>query len=420
MSSQIEVLSESIATDVREIASHLRSNSLPFPGFGEDSPVNPAIDNVRAEKARIDALSSCLELFDLLQGPQMCLRPCLNGAPLQIIYRFRLAQLVPLQGMISFKDLAHECGILESDLRQVIRFAIVYHRCFQEPEKGMISHSAASKQLRESHDVQSGLGYMFDGNYQSFGRLCSALEQQKGQPKDISKTGWSLATGSDQSFFDDLQADAAMADRFQGALRFFTATVPGHSPQLLAENYPWRDLAPGSVVVDVGGGDGSIARVIADLCPATKFVVQDQSRVIEVARQATDIPSNIEFQVHDFFEPQPIHGAQVYLLRWILHDWPDNYAIRILKALIPGLQHGASVVINDYVGPGQAGKLPLLAERFVREMDMVMLANHNTYEREVEDWNRIVAEADSRFGPVKITFLPQTMMAILVLHWDVN
>ena len=37
---------------------------------------------------------------------------------------------------------------------------------------------------------------------------------------------------------------------------------------------------------------------------------------------------------HDFFTPQPPREApSIYVLRFILHDWADSYAIKILKHL---------------------------------------------------------------------------------------
>lgn len=36
---------------------------------------------------------------------------------------------------------------------------------------------------------------------------------------------------------------------------------------------------------------------------------------------------------HNFFEPQPIQDADVFLLRSITHNWSSAYAIKILKQL---------------------------------------------------------------------------------------
>lgn len=48
---------------------------------------------------------------------------------------------------------------------------------------------------------------------------------------------------------------------------------------------------------------------------------------------------------------------------------------------------------------------------------MIMLAAFNAYERELEDWERIVKEADQRFGPVKYTQVPGALLAVLEVEW---
>ena len=48
----------------------------------------------------------------------------------------------------------------------------------------------------------------------------------------------------------------------------------------------------------------------------------------------------VTIQAHDFLSPQPVNDADIFLLRYILHNWPNPKAIEILKRLreaaIPG------------------------------------------------------------------------------------
>ena len=59
----------------------------------------------------------------------------------------------------------------------------------------------------------------------------------------------------------------------------------------------------------------------------------------------------VRFQQHDFFTPQPIKDADIYFLRFILHDWPDEECISILRNLVPALKNGAKILINEMVLP---------------------------------------------------------------------
>ena len=68
---------------------------------------------------------------------------------------------------------------------------------------------------------------------------------------------------------------------------------------------------------------------------------------------------------HDFFQEPPIVGAEVYMLRWILHDWSDDYAVNIPQALTPALRLGSKVVLNEVCMPA-VGSVSRCKERFIR------------------------------------------------------
>ncbi len=57
------------------------------------------------------------------------------------------------------------------------------------------------------------------------------------------------------------------------------------------------------------------------------------------------------FQSHDFFTPQQIEGADIYLLRFILHDYSDTHATLILKNLLPAMKEGSRLLVMDGVLP---------------------------------------------------------------------
>ena len=68
---------------------------------------------------------------------------------------------------------------------------------------------------------------------------------------------------------------------------------------------------------------------------------------------------------HDFFTIQPVKDADVYLFRWIFHNWSDGYCIKILRNLVPALKNGAMIVINDNVLP-EPGTMGLWQEERLR------------------------------------------------------
>ena len=81
--SHIETLAGAIDRNVGKLSDYLRTNTLPFPSFSVDAPIDLGIESRDVEQARVDAISKCSELLDLLQGPQMCVRPCVRFETLE-------------------------------------------------------------------------------------------------------------------------------------------------------------------------------------------------------------------------------------------------------------------------------------------------------------------------------------------------
>ncbi|PYH83237.1 S-adenosyl-L-methionine-dependent methyltransferase [Aspergillus uvarum CBS 121591] len=111
------------------------------------------------------------------------------------------------------------------------------------------------------------------------------------------------------------------------------------------------------------------------------------------ARVPADVAARVTGMAHDFLTPQPVHGADVYLLRWILHDWSDTYAVKILRNLTPALTPGARVVVNDICIP-EPGVLGPKAERDIWYMDISMKAFNSACERDAETWKALFTEAE--------------------------
>lgn len=51
----------------------------------------------------------------------------------------------------------------------------------------------------------------------------------------------------------------------------------------------------------------------------------------------------------DFFKEQPVTDAAVFFLRAILHDWPDDECIQILKVLRAAATPNTRLLISGFV-----------------------------------------------------------------------
>jgi 6-hydroxytryprostatin B O-methyltransferase len=148
--------------------------------------------------------------------------------------------------------------------------------------------------------------------------------------------------------------------------------------------------------------------------------VQDLSSVVSGAEQQLasfsdgDLSGRIKFQPHNFFEPQPVVGADVYLLRMILHDWAFEDSVKILRNLILALKSGSKILIMDTVLPNP-GSIPASKERLLRVRDLTMMQVFNSLERGIEDWKQIFAEADPGLVVESVSHPPGSNLSLIEL-----
>ncbi|KAL8713750.1 MAG: hypothetical protein Q9220_002276 [cf. Caloplaca sp. 1 TL-2023] len=219
--------------------------------------------------------------------------------------------------------------------------------------------------------------------------------------------------------FQYLKSHPDKAEQFALAMKFYTGSVRGNSESFLVEGYPWDSLGTGATVVDAGGSDGHVSMSLAGKHPDIHFVVQDLPDVIELA--AKRVPPDLDYGLvecmpHDFFTTQSMI-ADVYLFRWVFHDWPDKYVINILRQTVPALKKGAKIVVNESLCP-EPGSLPLSMERTVRFMDMIMLTVNNSRLRDLSDWQQIFCTAHPGFGQPKCWTPEGATLAIIEVEWE--
>ncbi|TGJ84797.1 hypothetical protein E0Z10_g3946 [Xylaria hypoxylon] len=412
MAPRIDQLAATISANTSSITNYLHQNGLPFPSFDVDGPITLNL-SPQAEHARSTAIDALQELLDLLQGPITCMIPKYNGTSLQIISRHDIARKVPKEGTISFTELAKATDLHVNDLKRIMRYAMSFHRLFVEPQEGFVAHSAGSKKLATDEIVRAGLGQSFNEFYGSFARTADALDSFKdGEP---THTGFALAHGTDKTMFDFLRMQPTKADQFSKAMRFYSAGVPGYSVSNLVEGYDWDSLGAG-IVVDVGGADGYVSRALSKANPQLNMVVEDLPDIVVAAEQSWPT-TGVRYQAYDFFSTQPVVAADAYLFRWVFHDWPDHYVVRILQAQVPALRKGARIVVNESLS-APPGSLPLTLERDTCFIDLLMLTTNNSRLRTMAEWQDIFSAADSRFGTVRCVSVEGAALAILEVVWE--
>jgi hypothetical protein len=109
-------------------------------------------------------------------------------------------------------------------------------------------------------------------------------------------------------------------------------------------------------VVDVGGGTGAMLAEILRARPAIHGTLVDLPRTVARAAetfQAAGVAGRAATVGQSFFDPLPA-GADLYLLRGVLNDWPDPEATAILRRCAEAARPASRVVVLKGVGPDDA------------------------------------------------------------------
>ena len=108
----------------------------------------------------------------------------------------------------------------------------------------------------------------------------------------------------------------------------------------------------------------------------------------------------VEFQAHNYFDPQPRKDADAFVLRRCLHNNPDSECVKILRAVVPGLVDGGSkarLLINEKLMPAWSQTSIRQKTKMLRREDIVMMISVGGKERTLEEFGRLVKEADKRY-----------------------
>src|SRR6202011_2709352 len=106
-------------------------------------------------------------------------------------------------------------------------------------------------------------------------------------------------------------------------------------------------------IVDVGGGLGHLLDTILETSPESVGVLYDLPSVIQRAkecRRTYKAISRLRLEAGDFFSSVPAEG-DLYILKWILHDWDDQQCVRILRNVARACAKHAKLLVAEWLMP---------------------------------------------------------------------
>jgi 2,7-dihydroxy-5-methyl-1-naphthoate 7-O-methyltransferase len=289
----------------------------------------------------------------------------------------RLADLITDEGT-RLDDLASWTGADRDALSRLLHF-LAARGVFVEAAPGVFALTEAAQMLREDHPARLRRWFDLDGAGGAMDRAYTGL-------LDTVRTGapaYPKVTG--REFWDDLAANPRLAASF-GSL------MEAHSSELASDvvtGYPWAET---SLVVDVGGGSGALLARILSSYPHLRGILVDlvaRSPEAVAMLKEVHVEDRCESQVIDFFGPLPA-GADVYILRNIIHDWPDERATAILRRCTDAAGAAGRVLVVERVVTMNGDQQELTG------MDLRMLVLFGGRERVLEEFNALAEAAGLR------------------------
>lgn len=189
--------------------------------------------------------------------------------------------------------------------------------------------------------------------------------------------------------------------RFDAAMRSLTS--PSAGPIIAA-----HDFSRYRTVLDVGGGDGTLLAAILLANPGLEGVLFDRPDVVERARErlaAAGVADRCRMVAGSFLESVP-GGADAYVMKWILHDWEDADARRILTTCRSAMAEGSDLVVVERVIPEHVG--PQDVE--VVMSDLQMLVMNGGVERTERQFRELLAATGFRLVSVTATGTPVSVL----------
>ena len=268
---------------------------------------------------------------DLWSLTDLCTPWCVH-----VVATLRIAGHID-RGIITAADLAEATESDPSALARVLRH-LVSKGLFEEPSADTFALNEAARPLLDP-GVLLGLDLNGIG-----GRMAGAWS---GLPTSVRTGVASYADVFGRPFWADLESQpelGASFDAFMGPAGHGTPTA-----NVLID----EDWSAVRTVVDVGGGTGALLSAVLRAHPAVTGTIVDLPATIARAPAvlaAAGVADRVTLCVQSFFDPLPA-GADLYLLKSILSDWPDREATAILARCADAAGPGGRVVILSGVAP---------------------------------------------------------------------
>ena len=291
------------------------------------------------------------------------------------------------KGPLSVDELAAAVDADPDALARLLR-ALASREIFRQRRDGRYELSALADTLRCDADVSMAAMARWVGAAQH-------REHWSHLPEAV-RTGRAIIPElRGKPFFEYLADEPQLAEIFNHAMT-------GASELSIAPVIAAYDFSPYPTIVDVAGGRGRLLAAILAATPAARGVLFDLPQVVAGAPallRKHHAHDRVRIVEGSFFERIPDDG-DAYVLKHVIHDWPDDDAVHILRNVRAATDTGRRLLLVELVIPNHD------REFLGKWLDLEMLIGVAARERTATEYGQLLNRAGFQMTRVVETASP--------------
>ena len=335
----------------------------------------PGVFDSTSEHEMTDTtIPSAIRMIDLLSGSFV-------AQAIYVAAKLGLADHVAA-GTVSPEALARELGVDVTALSRLMRL-LVAHGVFRRDETGEYENTPLSTTLLSSGEDSLrdlAMWWCEEPHWRVYGHLLDSIRD--------GRCAWPMVHGT--GLFPYLMEDnPALGELFNRAMTSFSRTT---IPAVLAA----YDFSRSGVVADLGGGNGHLLAAVLAANTEARGILFDLPPAVAGAPDLLEdagVAGRSRIVTGDFFEPLPF-TADTFLIKHILHDWPDDECVRMLRRVREATSEHGRVLVLEMVIPESDGP------HFSKVCDIEMLVSAGGRERDMAEFGRLLSAAGLKVARV--------------------
>jgi hypothetical protein len=261
------------------------------------------------------------------------------------------------RGAMSVAELARVVGIPQPRIERLAR-GWIWADLIERGEDGRLRLTSSGERLVDDRSLSPADDILFQTEffYPAWGGLYEYAV--KGMAPYLAARG--------EGVFETLQRDPRLAALYAAPM----AARSFEYSELVARRKEFDDA---KVIVDVGGGHGRLVVDVLKAHPRSRGIVFDLPAMKQCAEKLIKeegLQDQCVFEAGDVFTGPP-PAADIYLMKWVLHDFGDEEALAILKSVRAAMGEQSRLLVIERLMPEKGTPPAGLANA---DMNMLVLS----------------------------------------------